>query len=227
MLRKRIDHLPVTSGEHLTGIIMSSDILTHVTPPERVGSKSVRPETRSILQSRVSEGMNSNPVTCPPETEVALALDTMLTQESTYLLVTRLEELQSIATYRDFMQLLAEPEREPEAEIPIFIVGLPDDPFEAEAAKAKFKRTVNQLRRIFPVMLEARSVTKVWQTKPGKERRYAVTVKIHTGRGFFTYSDDGWELPAIYDLITDRLKLLLTQKQKHKRARGGRGLEFA
>lgn len=226
MLRRRIDHLPVTSGDRLTGIIVSSDILALLIPPERVGSRSVRPETRGILQSHVGDVMNSNPLTCPPETEAAFALDTMLTRESTYVLVTRWEELHAIATYRDFMRLLAEPQ--PEVEVPIFIVGLPDDPFEAEAAKSKFKRTVNQLRRIFPDILEARSVIKAKQTKQGKERRrYEVTVKINTGRDSFTYSDEGWELPTIYDLITDRLKRLLTQKQKHKRVREGRRLEFA
>jgi hypothetical protein len=60
--------------------------------------------------------------------------------------VTQWEELQGIATHRDFMTLLAAPK--PESDVPIFMVGLPDDPFEAEATKSKFRRTVNQLRRI-------------------------------------------------------------------------------
>ena len=109
-------------------------------------------------------------------------------------------------------------EIEPQASIPVFIVGLPEDPFEAEATKAKFKRIVNQLLRVFPDILEARSVIKSSYSKPGKELgRYEVTVQIRTAKDSFTYSEEGWDLPAIYDTITDRLKRLMTQKQQKPR----------
>jgi ribosome-associated translation inhibitor RaiA len=142
----------------------------------------------------------------------------MLKSAKTYILVNQWEELQAIATQRDFMSLLVE--AEPEPEVPIFMVGLPEDPFEAEATKAKFKRTINQLHRHFPDILEARSVVKSKFTKPGKERgRYEVTVHIKTPKNSYSYSEGGWELPVIYDMITDRLKRLLTQKQKRRRTR--------
>jgi ribosome-associated translation inhibitor RaiA len=142
----------------------------------------------------------------------------MLRGAKTCVLVTQWEELQEIATQRDFMTLLAE--TEPEPEVPVFMVGLPEDPFEAEATKTKFKRTINQLHRSFPDILEARSVIKSKFTKPGKERgRYEVTVHIKTPRNSYSYSEGGWELPVIYDLITDRLKRLLTQKQTRRRTR--------
>jgi ribosome-associated translation inhibitor RaiA len=145
-------------------------------------------------------------------------LDLILSGTRTYILVTQWEELQGIATHRDFMTLLAG--TEPESELPIFMVGLPEDPFEAEATKAKFKRTINQLHRVFPDIIEARSVIKSKSTKPGKERRrYEVNVQIRTTRDLHTYSEEGWELPAIYDIITDRLKRLLIQKQKPRRSR--------
>jgi hypothetical protein len=116
------------------------------------------------------------------------------------------------------MTLLAE--LEPEADVPVFIVGLPDDPFEAEATKAKFRRIVNQLRRVFPDILECRSVIKSKFSRPGKDRgRYEVTVQIRTSKDSYTYSEEGWELPAIYDVITDRLKRLMTHKQSPRRRR--------
>jgi ribosome-associated translation inhibitor RaiA len=141
----------------------------------------------------------------------------LLEGSKTCVLVVQWEELQAIATQRDFMTLLAEPE--PEPEVPVFMVGLPEDPFESEATKAKFKRIVRQLRKVFPDILEARSIIKS-QHKAGKERgRYEVTVQIRTPRNSFTYSEEGWELPLVYDLITDRLKRLLTQKQKPRHPR--------
>jgi CBS domain-containing protein/ribosome-associated translation inhibitor RaiA len=218
MVRKRIDHVPVTSNQRLDGIIRSIDILSHIAPPERVGSKSRRPETRGSLDFPVGDAMEGSPLACSADTTVERALDLMLSGGKSYVLVTQWEELQGIATHRDFMTLVAEPE--PESEVPVFMVGLPDDPFEAEATKAKFKRTVGQLRRVFPDILEARSVIKSKVTKPGKERRrYEVNVQIRTTRNSYTYSDEGWELPTIYDAITDRLKRLLTQKRKPRRSR--------
>lgn len=218
MVRKRIDHLPVIRERHLAGILTSTQIISRISPPERVGSKSMRPETRGSLDFPVGDAMEPNPLTCTPETTVNQALDSVLTIGRTCILVTQWDELHGIATYRDFMTVLAEPE--PENDVPIFMIGLPDDPFEAEATKTKFKRTVNQLHRVFPDILEARSVIKAKFTRPGKERgRYEVSVSIRTSTNSYTYSEGGWELPAVYDLITDRLKRLMTQKQQRRRAR--------
>lgn len=212
MLRKRIDHLPATARGRLQGIITSSDIVSRIVPPERVGSKSMKPEVRGIFDFRVKDAMQSPPLICSPDTNAEKALDLMLSSNKTYILVTQWEELQAIATHRDFMTLLAGVE--PEPDVPVFIVGLPDEPFEAEATKAKFKRIVNQLRRVFPEILEARSVIKSKFARPGKERgHYEVTVQIRTAKHSYTYSEDGWELPLIYDVITTRLKRLMTQKQ--------------
>jgi len=218
MIRKRIDHLPVAGNRRLEGIITSTDIVSHIAPSERVGSKSMQAETRRAFDFPVGDAMESNPLTCPADTSAERALDLILSGTRTYILVTQWEELQGIATHRDFMTLLAG--TEPESELPIFMVGLPEDPFEAEATKAKFKRTINQLHRVFPDIIEARSVIKSKSTKPGKERRrYEVNVQIRTTKDLHTYSEEGWELPAIYDIITDRLKRLLTQKQKPRRSR--------
>lgn len=218
MVRKRIDHLPVTSVQRPEGIITSTDIVSRIVPLERVGRKSMKPETRHVFDFPVSYAMESNPLTCSAETRADRALDMMLSGTRSYILVTQWDELQGIATHRDFMTLLAGPE--PESEIPVFMVGLPEDPFEAEATKAKFKRSINQLLRVFPDIFEARSVIKSRSTTPGKERRrYEVKVQIRTTRDSYSYSEEGWELPAIYDVITDRLKRLLTQKQKPRRTR--------
>jgi CBS domain-containing protein len=218
MIRKRIDHLPVTKQGQLEGMITSGDIVSHIVTRERLGSRSMKPETRGVLEFPVRDVMDSTPLTCSPDTSADRALDLMLTGGRTYILVTQWDELQGIATHRNYMRLVAE--AEPEPELPVFIVGLPTDPFEAEATKAKLKRIVNQLHRVFPDILEARSVIKSKFSKPSKERgRYEVTVQIRTARQTYSYSEEGWELPAVYDVITDRLKRLMTSKQKPSKQR--------
>jgi len=224
MIRKRIDHLPVTKETRVEGMITSSDILVHTTPSERLGSKSMKPEIRGIFDFGVKDAMDRTPLACSPETTAEQALEMMLTSNRTYILVSQWEELQGIVTHRNFMSLLAEVE--PEVEVPIFIVGLPEDPFEAEATKAKFRRIVNQLLRVFPDIVEARSVIKSKFTKPGKERgRFEVTVQIRTSKHSYTYSEQGWELPAVYDVITNRLKRLMTDKRKPRRPHEREALE--
>jgi CBS domain-containing protein len=218
MIRKRIDHLPVTKQRRLEGMITSGDIVAHITQPERLGSKSIRSETRGVFDFAVRDFMEGNPLTCSPDTGVEKALDLVLSSLGTYILITQWEEVQAIATHRNFMSLIAE--AEPETNVPLFIVGLPEDPFESEATKTKFKRIVNQLLRVFPDIVEARSVIKSKFSKPGKERgRYEVTVKIRTSKNSYTYSEEGWDLAAVYDIITDRIKRLMTQKQKPGRHR--------
>jgi CBS domain-containing protein len=224
MLRKRIDHLPVTKLTRLVGAITSSHIVSRMATPQRLGKKSMKPETWGVLDFAVKDAMENDPLTCPPDASADDALGLILRSARTYILVTQWEELQGIATYRNFMTLIAEVESDPQ--VPVFIVGLPEDPFEAEATKAKFRRIVNQLRRVFPDIIEARSVVKSRFSKPGKERgRYEVTVQIRTSRDMYSYSDEGWELPVIYDLITDRLKRLMTRKKDFRRERVRKGQE--
>ena len=177
----------------------------------------MQPQTKANFDFPTADAMDRNPLSCPPDTAAEQALSLMLDNAKTGVLVTQWEELQAIATQRDFMTLLAEVE--PEPEVPVFMVGLPEDPFESEATKAKFNRIIRQLNRVFPDILEARSIIKS-KHKAGTERgRYEVTVQIRTPRDSFSYSEEGWELPLVYDLITDRLKRLMTKKQKPRRRR--------
>jgi ribosome-associated translation inhibitor RaiA len=112
------------------------------------------------------------------------------------------------------LKLLAEPEKE---EVPIYIIGLPDDPFEAEVAKDKFRRAINLLKRRFPYIEEARSIIKISTPMKEKERRrYEVKVAIKTTKQMLTYSETGWDLPQIFDILTDRMKRLMTQKTRRK-----------
>ena len=222
MVRKRIDHLPVVENKRQIGILTSSHLVSALVPPERVGSKSIRPQVKHGLDFPVKGVMDPNPLTFPPDASAEQALDQLLKMNKTCVVVLQWDELQGIATQRDFMALLAQ--KEPEPEVPAFIVGLPEDPFESEATKVKFKRVVNQLHRVYPDIIEARSIIKS-KFKAGKERgRYEVKVQIRTPGNSYTYSEEGWELASIYDIITERLKRLITQKQKthKKREREGR-----
>jgi len=218
MIRKRINHLPVKEKDKLAGVLTSIQIISVMSPRGRNASTSTKSESHANLDFPVKSIMDTQPLTVSPQTSAEDTLNQMLNGEKTAALITQWDELQGIATSQNYISLLKE--REEELEIPAYIVGLPEDPFEAEATKRKFKRTIKQLHKLLPDIIEARSVVKTKTSVPGKERRrYEVSVHIKTPKKSYSFTADGWQLAEVYDSITDRLKRLLTQKERRVRER--------
>jgi len=215
MVKRRIDHLPALDGHKLTGILTSNLIAASMVPPESVRRGIRGLEEQKKLNFPVKDLMNRSISTCDLDDDALTVLKGMLERQTTYALVTLWgEELQGIITHRDYVKLLAEVEEE---EVPIYIIGLPDAPFEAEVAKTKFRRAINLLKRSFPYIEEARSIIKVsTPTKEKERRRYEVKVAVKTTKQMINYSETGWDLPQIFDVLTDRMKRLLTQKPTRK-----------
>jgi CBS domain-containing protein len=212
MVDRRIDHLPVTSDKRVSGIITSSQIVFKLMPRERIGSETIGLEGQRNLGFQVKTLMELDPLQFQAEKEASEVLKSMIRARKTYALVTVLDMVQGIVTPRDFVKLVAEPEVKPE--IPVYIIGLPEDPFESEVAKSKFLKVVSTLRKGFPEIEEARSIIKTSESVKGKERRrYEVDVAMRTPRETITYTHAGWELPNVYDELAGRLKRLLTQKK--------------
>ncbi len=214
MIRRDIDHLPVTGSRGLEGMLSSSQIVFNMVPPESPRKDARTPESQRRLDMPTKALMDSDPAWCNASEKIAAVLDHMAKRNVDYCLVKVWEEVQGILTYRDLMSLLVE---KAESLVPVYMVGLPKDPFEAEAARTKFTRIVNMLSRSFPSIEEARSKIKS-EEREGKERqRYEVSVVIKTTKRVYSYSETGWDLPAVYDIISSRLKRLLTEKQVRKR----------
>ena len=218
MIRRRINHLPVKEKDKVIGILTSAQIISVMSPRGRTASTSTKSESHHALDFPVKNIMDTQPLKVSPQTSAEDTLNQMLDTEKTAALITQWEELQGIVTRQNYISLLKEPEIEPE--VPVYIVGLPEDPFEAEAAKGKFKRTIKQLHKLLPEIIEARSVIKTKASISGKERkRYEVSVYIKTPKSSYSYTADGWQLAEVYDSITDKLKRLLTQKERRVRER--------
>ncbi|MBS7639026.1 CBS domain-containing protein [Candidatus Bathyarchaeota archaeon] len=217
MLRKRIDHLPVEKGRRVGGILTSAHIAFNLIT-DFGGDKYVTgvPSTISPLDYPVEAIMSRHPLECEPHTPIRDVAERMLAEDLSYSLVTVGEELHGIITYRDFAKLISA--EEAKTSIPVYIIGLPDDPFEAEAAKIKFIRLVNGLSKFLPPILEARSAIKSSSVE-GQRRRYEVNVNIRTAKENFIYSTSGWELPTIYDEIANAIKKMATSKKRVKRSR--------
>ncbi|MEM2896350.1 MAG: CBS domain-containing protein [Candidatus Bathyarchaeia archaeon] len=227
MIKKRIDHLPITStDDRVTGVLTSSHIVFRMIKPERLGKEVMVPEGRGIMDFPAREFMDVNPLISDPNESVSTTLSKMIGAKKTCCLVKLWEELQGIITYRDYMKFL--PKKSDLNEIPIYMIGLPEDPFEAEAAKIKFMRVVKFFKRSFSSILEARSNIKISSKTEKKSRhRYEVDVLIKTPEKVFVYSDTGWELPSIYDSIFDRIKRVVSQKYSKRFSKKNRSIRFS
>ncbi|MEM2029118.1 MAG: CBS domain-containing protein [Candidatus Bathyarchaeia archaeon] len=219
MLRRRIDHLPVIEGGKVSGVVTSSHIVFSLMTD--VGSEKYSsgvPDMLSPLSQPVEAIMMRTPLKFEPQVPIKDVAESMLMQRLSYSLVTIDEELQGIVTYRDFAKLISA--EESKTEFPVYIVGLPNDPFEAEAAKIKFIRLINGVSRFLPPIMEARSIIKA-SSLSGQRKRYEVKVTIITAGGTYNYSSSGWDLPLIYDEIVSSIKkTVATKKRVGKRGRG-------
>lgn len=213
MLKEGIDHLPVLDSGELRGILLSNHIVFSMFPREGLEKGAFVSKPSSYLDLKVSGLMDENVLVCDPKERALTVLERMTKQRKTYAVVKLWHEIQGIATYRDFIVFLAKPE---EVDIPVYIVGLPDDPFEAGLAEIKFLRDAKTLCKSFPKIEEICSTIKT-EDLFGDRRRYEVNVSIRSAGKIYTYTEEGWDLPSIFDLIADKMKRLLTKKRKRRR----------
>src|SRR3989442_504186 len=133
----------------------------------------------------------------------------MVDKKTSSVLVRRGEELRGIITPRDTMRLVLGPK---EKKLRYYIVGLPSEPFEAEAAKGKFERLSSVLTKAFPYIEEIRAVIKTKQISD-QRARYEVNVDIYTSKERFAYSETGYDLAAVFESLGVKMKKLLSSRQ--------------
>jgi CBS domain-containing protein len=213
MVKHKIDHLPVLSDGRLYGILTSKHILLALKPPESTrGSADIMKRKVRMLDLQVSGLADKSIVKVEPYDTLKSIASRMIDNKVAYTLVVIGEELQGIITSRDIVGLLQEMVKE---EIPLYIVGLPDDPFEAELAKSKFASLVKLLRKSIHDLREAKCTIKI-KDKGGERRRYEVRVNIVTLSGVKSYTANGYDLAMIFDQISDSYKKWLASKQGRK-----------
>lgn len=203
MIRRRIDHIPLLNDkERLSAIVTSSHIIGAMLPSEKIGRKVLGIEKLNRLDMPASGIAEKNVLISTPNDSLQSVAGTIIDADSTYSVVCFGEEIQGIVTYRDIISLLAE---KIEEDLPAFIIGLPDDPFDAELAKSKFADTIRLLKRMAPEIEEARCKMKLRDIE-GERRRYEVDVSIITPYRRHVYTNTGWDLAKMFDQMSDSLK---------------------
>lgn len=220
MKRRRIDHIPVVQDNGLVGMVTSKDIIDVMLRSERIGRKSLGiDDTQLRLDIAISGILDKNVLTSNINDTLQSVTDLMVSQNSTYCVIMGIDEVQGIITHRDIINLLGE---KVEEEIPIFLIGLPDDPLDAELAKSKFTNLVKLLKKVYPDIEQARCRVKIREIQ-GARKRYEVEANIISTHDVASYVNVGWDLPKMFDQMSGSLKKRIahrvSQKQKGLRYR--------
>jgi CBS domain-containing protein len=221
MKKESIDHLPVVEkqlGEktELKGIVTSNHIIQTLIPAESIGRKSLGSEHGLKSDQEIIGLADKNVITIKPDETLTSTIDTLLKTNSTYVIVVASpDNMLGIITFRDIISLLGE---QTQSEIPVYIIGMPDDPFEAELIKSKFHNIVKYLSKISPKIEEARCKIKVRDVE-GNRKRYEISANIFTTSGRYTYtSNNNWDLVSTFDDLSDGLKnQVIPEKDKRQK----------
>ncbi|CAN5871445.1 hypothetical protein BH23THE1_BH23THE1_34060 [soil metagenome] len=209
MRKDSIDHLPVVEKQPdgktvIMGMITSNHIIQTLIPAESIGRRSLGSEHGLKSDQEIIGLADKNVITIKPDDTITSTIDTLLKANSTYIIVQSSDDVPlGIITYRDILSLLGE---QTQSEIPIYMIGMPDDPFEAELVKSKFHNIVKHLSRISPKIEEARCKIKVKDIE-GNRKRYEVSANIFTTYRRHVYtSNKNWDLASIFDDMSEGLK---------------------
>ena len=220
MIRRKIDQLPMLNNGRLQGVVTSEAVVSAILPPV---DRTVKGDwRRGRYDFPVENFANSLVVTNEGPDDLRKVLSNMEKSSTNFSVIQNFGEVQGIITIRDFMKVFLESRR---PEFPnMYIIGLPEDPFEAELARQKFRRVVELLGRGFPEMTEARAVIKAGETKAAR-KKYQVRIFVMSPYWRHSYKVFRYELPDAFDYIEEwATKLLSKYRTKRARSRADRGL---
>lgn len=219
MIKNSIDHIPVikkSDDENILfdGIVTSEEIMKTLLPSERIGRGSIGIED-SLQRNEFEVGglVSKDFVNVNSSDSLVSTINTLLSTNSSYAMVKALNSHLGIITYRDIINLLGE---QIQGEIPAYIMGLPEDPFEAELVKSKFINTIKLLSKISPEIEEARCKIKIKDIE-GERKRYEISTSIITPYRRYSYtSNREYDIATIFDEMSNSLKNQLSRR-KHER----------
>jgi len=108
---------------------------------------------------------------------------------------------------------------EQEYEIPIQVVGLPNNDIESRKAEQKFQKSIQALSLVHRDIVEARAVVKT-STLEKDRKRFEVQVLIKLPKEQFDFTEEGWSMEEVFEKIGVKIKRLMTKprdKPSHRR----------
>ena len=214
MISKKIDHLPVINKGKIKQVLTSSHIIEAIIPRESLGRFSRGANRVHKLESRIGNIGSTRIPQCSPNDDLNKILKLMLKTDTTCCLVNLWDNLQGIITFRDILDLLAS---KIEAQIPLFIVGMPEDQSNANLISSKFKKTLKRLQQTYLEIYEARVSIKKQRSGGKREGKFDVTIMISTSHHApLIYKSVGFDLSEVLEDLSQKLLRNLSKRAKHR-----------
>jgi CBS domain-containing protein len=213
MITKRIDHLPVIKGGKVSQVLTSMHLLQVIKPGERLGMgirglnahKKYESDIGNIGSTRIPN-LNTN-------APLSSVIESMLKNDSSCCLLTLWDHVHGIITYKDIINLL---ESKVPSEVPLYIVGLPEDYSSAEIVKTKFDKIIRNLTKVYPEVEQAKASIKTVHNPDSPRPHYEVSVRVFSPYRTYNYTEMGWDLSKIFDTLGSKVVRNLSQRSKKR-----------
>jgi ribosome-associated translation inhibitor RaiA len=140
----------------------------------------------------------------------------MLDTNTTCCLVSLWDKLQGIITYRDILSLLA---AKIESEIPLYVVGMPEEQKNVDLITSKFSNTLKRIQNVYSEIQEARVSIKKQRTGSNKKREgmYEVSIMIVTPHyAPFIFKESGWDLGKVFETLSQKMRRTLSKRTNRR-----------
>ncbi|MEX0764358.1 MAG: CBS domain-containing protein [Nitrosopumilaceae archaeon] len=213
MMTNRIDHIPILHKGKVERVLTSMHLLQALTPPQRIGSDQKGIDTLRRLESDIGNIGSTRVPQCNTNDSISTVIDTMLKTDTTCCLLTLWDNLHGIITYKDILGLLL---TKIPSEVPLYIVGMPEDMENAEIVKTKFQKIISNLIKVYPEVEEARTSIKTIHSPISQRKHFEVSVKIFTPYKTHNYTELGWDLSQVFDALGRRVVRNLSKRSKKR-----------
>jgi CBS domain-containing protein len=213
MATKKIDHLPVISGGKISQVLTSMHLLHFATPEERIGSGMRGRNTERRFGSQVGNAGSTRVPNCLTSASLNTVMGAMLKADTSCCLLTLWDNLHGIITYKDLLGIL---ESRIQSTVPLYIMGLPENLGNAQIIKEKFDKIIRNLIKSYPEVEEAKASIKTMHNPESKRNHYQVVIRIITPYRNYSYSELGWDLSQVFDILGSKVIRNLSNRSKKR-----------
>jgi CBS domain-containing protein len=196
--------------------LTSFHVLQTINPHEKLGRKSRGMTKVGKLEAQIGNIGSTRIPQCTPDDNLNTVIQKMLDTDTTCCLVSLWDKLQGIITYRDILSLLA---AKIESEIPLYIVGIPEEQKNVDLITSKFSNTLKRIRNVYSEIQEAKVSIKKQRSgsKKRREGMYEVSVMITTPHyASFIFKEAGWDLGKVFEILSQKMLRRLSKRAKKR-----------
>lgn len=213
MATKKIDHLPVISGGKVSQVLTSMHLLHFAIPEERIGSGMRGRNTEKRFGSKIGNAGSTRVPNCLTSASLNTVMSAMLKADTSCCLLTLWDNLHGIITYKDLLGIL---ESRIQSTVPLYIIGLPENLGNAQMIKEKFDKIIRNLIKSYPEVEEAKASIKTMHNPESKRNHYQVVIRIMTPYRNYSYSELGWDLSQVFDILGNKVTRNLSNQSKKR-----------